>query len=80
MTLGNMTALESMKLYVKAVEQDNPDWWALLTRELDDSAKRVLITTAKVKRCKLTHGLKAPGFKILILIKDEHCFQFEPGF
>jgi hypothetical protein len=30
-SLGDLHYLEAMRLYVRALEQDNPDWWALAT-------------------------------------------------
>ena len=39
--------MEAMQLYCKAVEQDNPQWWELLTFDLDMAGKRVLLATAK---------------------------------
>lgn len=44
--LEQMPALEAMTLYCRTVEEDNPDWWNLLTAELTPAEKRDVLATA----------------------------------
>jgi acyl-CoA-binding protein len=44
--LEQMPALEAMTLYCRTVEEDNPDWWNLLTAELTLAEKRDVLATA----------------------------------
>ena len=41
-----MPAIEAMALYCRTVEEDNPNWWNVLTEHLDDAEKREVLETA----------------------------------
>ena len=44
--LEQMPALEAMSLYCATVEEDNPGWWRLLTRNLSEKEKKDIVQTA----------------------------------
>ena len=44
--LEGMPAIEAMALYCRTVEEDNPNWWNVLTEHLDDAEKREVLETA----------------------------------
>jgi acyl-CoA-binding protein len=44
--LEKMPALEAMMLYCRTVEEDNPNWWHLLTATISAREKREIIDTA----------------------------------
>lgn len=44
--LEQMPALEAMTLFVRTVEEDNPEWWHLLTHNLSFSEKKDIVETA----------------------------------